>query len=115
MAAKKTADKAKPAAKAAARTAAPTAAAPKSGGDPGAQFEAAAARVKLLNKKPDDDTMLRLYSLYKQATDGDVSGNRPGFFDFVGGAKYDAWTKLKGTSSDDAIKKYIALVDKLAG
>jgi acyl-CoA-binding protein len=111
MAAKKTADKAKPAAKAAA----PKAAAPKAGGDLATQFEHAAVRVKALKKAPDDETKLRLYSLYKQASEGDVSGSRPGFFDFVGGAKFDAWTKLKGTSKDEAMKKYIALVDKLAG
>jgi acyl-CoA-binding protein len=111
MAAKKTADKAKPAVK----TAAPKAAAPKAGGDLAAQFEAAAVRAKSLKKKPDDQTLLQLYSLYKQAAEGDVSGDRPGFFDFVGGAKFDAWTKLEGTSKDEAMKKYIALVDKLAG
>ena len=48
--------------------------------------------------------MLKLYSYYKQATEGDVQGARPGGFDFVGGAKYDAWAKLKGTSRDDAMQ-----------
>jgi acyl-CoA-binding protein len=100
----------KPAAPAAKPAAKPTA---KAAGDLGADFEAAQKRVKTLKQKPDDDTLLRLYSLYKQGSEGDVHGDRPGFFDFVGGAKYDAWAKLKGTSKDDAMKKYIALVDKL--
>jgi acyl-CoA-binding protein len=100
----------KPAAPAAKSAAKPTA---KAAGDLGADFEAAQKRVKTLKQKPDDDTLLRLYSLYKQGSEGDVHGDRPGFFDFVGGAKYDAWAKLKGTSKDDAMKKYIALVDKL--
>jgi acyl-CoA-binding protein len=109
MAAKKpAAPAAKPAAKAA-----PKVAAPKAAGDLAADFEAAQKRVKTLKQKPDDDTLLRLYSLYKQGSEGDVHGDRPGFFDFVGGAKYDAWSKLKGTSKDDAMKKYIAVVDKL--
>ena len=61
-----------------------------------AKFEAAAAAAKQTKKKPDNATLLKLYSYYKQATEGDVKGERPGGFDFVGGAKYDAWAKLKG-------------------
>ena len=78
-----------------------------------AQFEAAAAAAKQTKKKPDNATLLKLYSYYKQATEGDVSGSRPGGFDFVGGAKYDAWSKLKGTSKDDAMQNYIKQVEKL--
>jgi diazepam-binding inhibitor (GABA receptor modulator, acyl-CoA-binding protein) len=78
-----------------------------------AQFEAAAAAAKKTKKKPDNATLLKLYSYYKQATEGDVSGERPGGFDFVGGAKYDAWAKLKGTSKDEAMTNYIKQVDKL--
>ena len=68
-----------------------------------AKFEAAAAAAKQTKKKPDNATLLKLYSYYKQATDGDVKGDRPGGFDFVGGAKHDAWSKLKGMSKDDAM------------
>ena len=64
-------------------------------------------------KKPDNATLLKLYSYYKQATEGDVKGERPGGFDFVGGAKHDAWSKLKGTSADDAMTNYIKQVEKL--
>jgi len=78
-------------------------------------FEKAQADVKTLSKKPDDDAMLTLYSLFKQATDGDVTGDRPGFFDFVGGAKFDAREKLKGLSNDDAMQKYIDKVTELLG
>ena len=78
-----------------------------------AQFEAAAAAAKETKKKPDNATLLKLYSYYKQATDGDVAGARPGGFDFVGGAKHDAWSKLKGMSKDEAMQNYIKQVDKL--
>ncbi len=77
------------------------------------RFEAAAGAAKQTKKRPDNATLLKLYSFYKQATDGDVSGARPGGFDFVGGAKYDAWTKLKGMSADDAMTNYIKQVDRL--
>jgi acyl-CoA-binding protein len=77
------------------------------------RFEAAAASAKQTKKRPDNATLLKLYSFYKQATDGDVSGARPGGFDFVGGAKYDAWTKLKGMSADDAMTNYIKQVERL--
>ena len=77
------------------------------------RFEAAAAAAKQTKKRPDNATLLKLYAFYKQATDGDVSGTRPGGFDFVGGAKYDAWTKLKGMSGDDAMTNYIKQVDRL--
>jgi acyl-CoA-binding protein len=79
------------------------------------QFEKAAQEAQKLPKKPDNDTLLRLYALYKQATVGDVSGKRPGFMDMVGQAKYDAWAKVKGTSKDSAMQAYIDLVDKLKG
>ena len=77
------------------------------------QFEAAAAAAKKTKKRPDNATLLKLYSFYKQATDGDVKGDRPGGFDFVGGAKYDAWAKLKGMSKDDAMQNYIKQVERL--
>ena len=78
-----------------------------------AQFEAAAANAKKTKKKPDNATLLKLYSYYKQATEGDATGSRPGGFDFVGGAKHDAWSKLKGMSKDEAMQNYIKQVDKL--
>ncbi len=77
------------------------------------RFQAAAASAKQTKKRPDNATLLKLYSYYKQATEGDVAGERPGGFDFVGGAKYDAWSKLKGMSKDDAMSNYIKQVDKL--
>lgn len=80
-----------------------------------AQFLKAAEDVMNLAERPDNDTMLRLYALYKQGSEGDVSGPKPGFFDFVGTAKYDAWEKLSGTSSEQAMKKYVDLVKKLRG
>ena len=76
-------------------------------------FESAALAVKSLADRPDDNTMLQLYALYKQGSSGDVSGNKPGFFDFVGAAKYEAWEKLQGTGQQDAQADYIALVRKL--
>ena len=79
------------------------------------QFEKAATDVKGLTERPDNDTMLRLYALYKQGSEGDVKGPKPGFFDFVGSAKYEAWEKLQGTSQDQAMGKYVELVKKLVG
>jgi len=78
-----------------------------------AQFEQASKDVKNLPDKPDNDTLLKLYALYKQGTDGDVSGPKPGFFDFVAVAKYEAWDKLKGTSQTDAQTAYVKLVNRL--
>ena len=79
------------------------------------QFEQAAQDIQSLSERPDNDTLLRLYALYKQGAEGDVSGPKPGFFDFVGTAKYEAWSKLKGTAQDAAMTQYIALVKKLRG
>jgi acyl-CoA-binding protein len=79
------------------------------------QFEEAAKTAMNLAERPDNDTLLRLYALYKQGSSGDVSGPKPGFFDFVGTAKYEAWAKLAGTSQEEAMKKYVELVKKLAG
>ncbi|MDR7070635.1 acyl-CoA-binding protein [Pseudoxanthomonas japonensis] len=76
-------------------------------------FEQASKDIQTLAERPDNDTLLRLYGLYKQGAEGDVKGDKPGFFDFVGTAKYEAWAKLKGTAQEDAQKKYVDLVKKL--
>ncbi len=76
-------------------------------------FESASLAVKSLAQRPDDNTMLELYALYKQGSSGELSGSKPGFFDFVGVAKYEAWEKLRGTSQEDAQSSYIELVRKL--
>ena len=78
-------------------------------------FEQAAKDVHALDQRPDNETLLRLYGLYKQGADGDVSGPKPGFFDFVGTAKYEAWAKLSGTGQPQAMQQYIELVRKLRG
>lgn len=83
--------------------------------DLNADFEAAVANSKKLAQRPDNTTLLKIYGLYKQATTGDVTGSRPGMLDLKGRAKFDAWTKKKSTSKDDAMTKYAALVDRLAG
>ncbi len=79
------------------------------------QFEQAVAQSKTLSERPDNATLLKMYALYKQSTSGDVDGKRPGFTDLVGRAKWDAWNELAGTSRDDAMKRYIELVDDLKG
>ncbi|WP_158994934.1 acyl-CoA-binding protein [Mucilaginibacter sp. L196] len=76
-------------------------------------FDKAVIESKQISSRPDNETLLQLYSLYKQATEGDINSDPPGMFDFVAKAKYDAWTKLKGTSADDAMHQYIAVVDGL--
>jgi acyl-CoA-binding protein len=83
--------------------------------DLSAQFALAAEQAKQLPKKPDNNTLLKLYALYKQASQGDVSGKRPGFTDPVGQAKYDAWKKMKGVSREAAMQSYIDLVNGLKG
>lgn len=77
------------------------------------RFRQAAEDVKNLDERPDNDTLLKLYALYKQGSEGDVSGEKPGFFDFVGVAKYEAWERLKGMDSDEAKQKYVDLVESL--
>jgi acyl-CoA-binding protein len=79
------------------------------------KFEKAAADVQKLKQKPDNDTLLKLYALYKQGSAGELAGKRPGFTDFKGRAKYDAWAKLQGTSQKKAMEDYISLVEKLQG
>lgn len=78
------------------------------------QFEQAAARAKELPERPDNDTLLKLYALYKQGSAGDATGDKPGFFDFVGVAKYEAWEKLRGMDREEAMRRYIEMVDSLA-
>lgn len=78
-----------------------------------ARFEAAVAGSQTLSERPDNATLLKLYALYKQATEGDVQGRRPGFTDMVGRAKFDAWTSLKGTAPAEAMQQYIARIEKL--
>ena len=77
------------------------------------QFTDAVKRVEKLAERPSNNDLLSLYSFYKQATEGDVAGDRPAMFDLKGRAKYDAWATRKGMSKDDAMAKYIAFVEKL--
>ena len=77
-------------------------------------FEAAIANSKTLSEKPDNDTLLKLYALYKQSTEGDNTGEGPAnAFDFVAKFKHEAWAKLKGITKEDAMQKYIDLVTQL--
>jgi len=80
-------------------------------------FDKAVKDSKELSSRPDNETLLLLYSLYKQATEGDISDDtpKPGMFDFVAKAKYDAWSALKGKSAGDAMTQYIDLVTQLKG
>ena len=77
-------------------------------------FAAAQVRVKQLSKTPDASELLELYALFKQATVGDVTGERPGMLDFKGRAKHDAWASKRGGNKDTAMQSYVALVEKLA-
>lgn len=78
-----------------------------------AQFEQAQKDVKTLSSRPSNEQLLSLYANFKQATDGDASGKRPGMLDVKGRAKYDAWAKIKGTGADQAMQKYVDLVKSL--
>ena len=77
------------------------------------KFDDAAAASKNLKERPDNDTLLRIYSLYKQGSSGDAEGKRPGFGDMIGRAKYDAWAKIRGTSREDAMQQYVDLINSL--
>ena len=80
-----------------------------------AEFRDAAERVQQLPRRPGNRDLLALYSLYKQATEGDVRGERPGILDVRGRAKHDAWAAIRGKSAEDAMAEYVALVERLEG
>lgn len=79
------------------------------------RFEEAVANSKTLSERPDNPTLLKIYALYKQATEGDNEGDKPGFTDIVARAKWDAWNKLEGSSADEAMQQYIDLIESLRG
>jgi acyl-CoA-binding protein len=79
------------------------------------QFTQAQADSKNLPERPDNMTLLKIYALFKQASSGDAAGERPGFTDMIGRAKFDAWAQLKGTAQDDAMQQYIDLIEELKG
>ena len=77
-------------------------------------FEQAVSDSKDLRERPSNETLLQLYSLYKQATEGDATGDGPSNpFDFVAKAKYEAWSTLKGRTKETAMQEYINLISKL--
>ena len=76
-------------------------------------FNTAVVRSKELTQRPSNEDLLKLYALFKQATEGDVTGDRPGGFDFKAIAKFDAWAERKGTSKEKAMEEYVALVNSL--
>ncbi|MFN4115887.1 MAG: acyl-CoA-binding protein [Inhella sp.] len=78
------------------------------------KFETAVANSKKLTERPDNATLLKLYALYKQATEGDNETKKPGMMDMVGRAKWQAWEEIKGMSADDAMQEYIDLVESLS-
>jgi len=80
-----------------------------------AQFEKAAEEVMELTQRPDDKTLLKLYGLYKQATEGNIKSKRPGFTDVKERVKYDAWARLRGKSQEWAMGEYVKLVEELQG
>jgi diazepam-binding inhibitor (GABA receptor modulator, acyl-CoA-binding protein) len=78
-----------------------------------AKFDKAVADSKKLPEKPDNNTLLKIYALYKQVSEGDVQGKRPGFTDMVGRAKYDAWAGVKGKAANEAMQEYVDLIESL--
>lgn len=77
------------------------------------RFEAAVAASRQLPERPDNRTLLQLYALYKQGSVGDVEGDRPGFTDMVGRAKWDAWKAHEGCPAEEAMQRYIDLIESL--
>ena len=76
-------------------------------------FYEAKERVESLDYRPSNEHLLKLYGFYKQATEGDITGDRPGGFDFKAIAKYDSWASLRGMTKEDAMQAYIDLVNSL--
>ena len=76
-------------------------------------FDQAVIRSRELTEKPANEDLLKLYGYFKQATEGNVTGERPGGYDFKAAAKYDAWSSLNGTSKESAMEAYIKLVNTL--
>ncbi|MBU6273018.1 MAG: acyl-CoA-binding protein [Betaproteobacteria bacterium] len=79
------------------------------------EFEQAVAESRQLPERPDNATLLKIYALFKQGSEGDATGKRPGFGDMIGRAKFDAWAGLKGTAKEEAMRQYIALIRELKG
>lgn len=79
------------------------------------QFAQALADSKNLDERPDNMTLLKMYALYKQASNGDADGDRPGFTDLIGRAKWDAWNALKGITQEHAMQQYVDLIGDLKG
>jgi acyl-CoA-binding protein len=77
------------------------------------RFDQAVRDSKNLPERPDNMTLLKIYALFKQASNGDVQGERPGMTDFVGRAKWDAWEALKGTAKEAAMQQYVDLISGL--
>ena len=78
------------------------------------EFNQAVDGVREVEERPSNENLLKLYGLFKQSTEGDVKGDRPGGFDFKAIAKYDSWSSLRGMSKEDAMKTYIDLVNSLS-
>lgn len=78
------------------------------------KFKQAVEQSKEFAQKPSNEVLLKIYALYKQATEGDVQGEKPGGFDFKAAAKYNAWESLKGKSPDEAMREYITFIDELS-
>jgi acyl-CoA-binding protein len=79
-----------------------------------AKFDAAVAHSKNLSERPDNMTLLKIYGLYKQGSQGDNTDDKPSFTDMVARAKWDAWTKCQGMSQVEAKEAYIALIESLS-
>ena len=78
-----------------------------------AAFDAAVKNSTSISERPDNATLLKIYALYKQATEGDNEAKKPSFTDMVARAKWDAWAKLEGTTPDEAKQQYIDLIESL--
>ena len=78
------------------------------------RFNQAYEKSKGLSQRPSNEVLLKIYALYKQATEGDIKGERPGGFDFKAAAKYNAWESLQGKTTDEAMTEYIELIEELS-
>ncbi len=74
-------------------------------------FQQAVKDSKLLPSQ-DNISLLKMYSLFKQSTVGDINIEKPtNIYDIIGQAKYGAWAELKGMSKESAMMKYIEFIN----
>lgn len=66
-----------------------------------------AVRDATINFSPNNTQKLKLYAFYKQATQGNISGECPSVIHMVERAKWQAWNAIKNMSKEQAMESYL--------